>query len=291
MTGAVLQSVVRPNGVVMISSSATSPSLSSAEDDGLFFRTVPSDKGQGPIMAEVIGERGIKSVALTYVNNDFGKGLAESFTEAYKAAGGTVTVSLPHQDGKADYSAEIGSLASAGGELLVVIGYVDEGGKGIVQASLDAGAFSRFYFPPGMSGQSLLDLLGDQLDGTVGSFEGTDSPGADKFAELAKAAGFDSTSPYAGQTYDAAALVMLAMQAAGSSDPSVFKDKVMDVANGPGEEIYPGELAKGLQLLAEGKPIDYVGATDVKLVGSGDAAGSYRIYTIKDGKQVTDYYK
>ena len=46
VTASVLQNVARPNGIVMISPSATSPALSTAEDDGLFFRTAPSDKRQ-----------------------------------------------------------------------------------------------------------------------------------------------------------------------------------------------------------------------------------------------------
>ncbi|MEY4698389.1 MAG: hypothetical protein RIT14_2817, partial [Pseudomonadota bacterium] len=52
VTGAVLQNVARPNGIAMISPSATSPALSEAEDDGLFFRTAPSDARQGEIMAD-----------------------------------------------------------------------------------------------------------------------------------------------------------------------------------------------------------------------------------------------
>ncbi|MEO0990613.1 MAG: ABC transporter substrate-binding protein, partial [Pseudomonadota bacterium] len=43
VTGAILSNVALPNGVVMISPSATSPALSTAEDNGLFFRTAPSD--------------------------------------------------------------------------------------------------------------------------------------------------------------------------------------------------------------------------------------------------------
>jgi aryl-alcohol dehydrogenase-like predicted oxidoreductase len=51
------------------------------------------------------------------------------------------------------------------------------------------------------------------------------------------------------------------MQKAGSTDPNVYKDHVMDVANAPGEEILPGELAKALEILADGGDVDYVGAT------------------------------
>jgi branched-chain amino acid transport system substrate-binding protein len=160
VTGAILQNVARANGVVMVSPSATSPALSTAEDDGLFFRTAPSDARQGVVMTNVIMDRGIKTVALTYTNNDYGKGLADSFQAAFEAAGGTVTISAAHEDGKADYSAEVGALASAGGEVLVVAGYTDQGGKGIIQASLDTGAFDTFVLPDGMVGQELVDTIG-----------------------------------------------------------------------------------------------------------------------------------
>ena len=93
VTGAILQNVARANGVVMISPSATSPALSEAEDDGLFFRTAPSDARQGEIMSKVIMDRGIDEVALTYTNNDYGKGLADSFQKAFEADGGSVTIS------------------------------------------------------------------------------------------------------------------------------------------------------------------------------------------------------
>ena len=53
VTGAILQNVARPNGIVMVSPSATSPALSTAEDDGLFFRTAPSDARQGVVMTHV----------------------------------------------------------------------------------------------------------------------------------------------------------------------------------------------------------------------------------------------
>src|SRR5690606_25833830 len=104
-TIATLERVGVPNGVVMISPSATSPALSTIDDKGFFFRTSPSDARQGEVMADIVLERGIKSVAVTYTNNDYGKGLADSFAEAYKAKGGTVTVVSAHDDGKADYSA------------------------------------------------------------------------------------------------------------------------------------------------------------------------------------------
>ena len=287
VTGAILANVAVPNGVVMVSPSATSPGLSTAEDNGLFFRTAPSDARQGEIVRDILKDKGISSIAITYTNNDYGKGLAEAIQRNWEESGGTVTISAAHEDGKADYSAEVGALASAGGDVLVVAGYVDQGGSGVVRAALDTGAFSTFYFPDGMVGEKLNENFGAELNGSYGAYPGTDSPGATKFQEMAAGAGFEGTSAFAPESYDAAALIMFAMQAANSSASADLAGKVMDVANAPGEEIFPGELAKGLELIAAGTDIDYVGATAVELVGPGESAGNYREIEFKDGKYET----
>jgi len=290
VTGAALQNVARPNGIVMISPSATSPGLSSAEDDGLFFRTAPSDARQGEIVADILKEKGVSSIAISYTNNDYGKGLADSIESNFKKAGGTVTINAPHEDGKGDYTAEVGALAAAGGEVLVVAGYIDQGGRGIVQASLDTGAFDTFYFPDGMVGDALGDNHGTDIDGSYGAHPGTDSPGAATYAEMAAANGFQA-GPFSPESYDAAALIMLAMQAAGSSDSGALKEKVMMVANAPGEKIYPGELGKALEIIAAGGDVDYVGASAVELIGPGESAGNYREIKIEGGKVMTAGYR
>ncbi|MBP3127594.1 ABC transporter substrate-binding protein [Thalassospira sp. ER-Se-21-Dark] len=289
-TTAILNNVVRANGIVMISPSATSPALSEIEDDGYFFRTAPSDARQGQIIAEILDRRGIKSAALTYTNNDYGKGLADAIQAAYEAKGGKITAVAAHEDGKADYSAEIGTLASAGGEVLIVAGYLDQGGKGIIQASLDTGAFDKFVLPDGMVGEALTDNFGDMLDGSIGTNPGTDSPGASMLAELASDKGFKGDDPYVPEAYDASALLLLAMQSAGSTDSAVYKDHILKVANAPGEKIYPGELAKALQILADGGDIDYVGGTALELIEPGESAGSFRETEIKGGKWETEMY-
>lgn len=287
VTGAVLQNVARPNGMVMISPSATSPALSTAEDDGLFFRTAPSDAREGEVMAEILTEKGVTSIALTYTNNDYGKGLAEAIATSFTAKGGTVTINAAHEDGKADYSAEVAALASAGGDILVVAGYLDQGGKGIIQAALDTGAFSTFGLGGGMYGDSLPTAIGEGLNGSYGQIAGSDSPGQATLIEMGNANGFKGDNAYTPESYDAAALFALAMQAAGSSDPAVYKDKVLEVANAPGEKIFPGELAKALELIAAGTDIDYEGATAVELIGPGESAGRYRQFEVQDGANVT----
>ena len=283
VTTAVLKNVAMPNGVLMISPSATSPGLSTEPDNDLFFRTAPSDARQGEVIADLLMEKGFKTAALTHTNNDYGKGLAASIKSNYEAKGGTITISASHEDGKGDYSSEVAALAQASGDILIVAGYLDQGGKGIIQASLDADAFNKFFLPDGMIGDSLPKAIGPDLNGSIGSVPGTDSPGAAKYSELAKAAGFES-GPYGPESYDAAALIMLAMEAAKSTDSNVFKNNVMDIANAPGEKIYPGELSKALNLIKEGKDIDYVGATALELVGSGESSGSFAEILIDNQK-------
>jgi branched-chain amino acid transport system substrate-binding protein len=291
VTGAVLQNVAIPNGMVMISPSATSPGLTTMEDNGLFFRTSPSDAREGEVMAEILQERGIESIALTYTNNDYGKGLADAIESSFKAVGGEVTIVAAHEDGKADYSAEVGALASAGGDVLVVAGYLDQGGAGIIKAALDAGAWEQFGLPGGMIGEALPQNIGPDLNGSFGQIAGSEGPGIENFVKMAEEGGFLGASPYTPESYDAAALLLLAMQAAGSTDPAVYKDSILDVANAPGEQIFPGELAKALELIKAGTDIDYVGASAVELIGPGESAGTYRMIEVQDGENATVGFK
>ena len=284
VTGAIATNVAVPNGVVMISPSATSPGLTTLDDNGYFFRTAPSDARGGQILADITKDRGVKSVAITYTNNDYGKGLADVYEAAVKAHGIKVTTVAAHEDGKADYAAEVATLASAGGDAVAVIGYLDQGGKGIIQGSLDSGAFDTFILSDGMIGDSLTEAFGKDLNKSFGSIPGSTGKGAGVFAKVAKAAGIDSSGPYTGESYDAAALITLAMQAGGKADRATIQQNVMSVANAPGTKIYPGQLKKALDLLAKGKAVNYEGATGVEFTDVGEAFGSFLEKEIKGGK-------
>ena len=96
VTGAIASNVAVPNGVVMISPSATSPGLTTLDDKGYFFRTAPSDARGGQILADITKDRKVKSVAITYTNNDYGKGLADVYKAAVEAHGIKVTTVNAH---------------------------------------------------------------------------------------------------------------------------------------------------------------------------------------------------
>ncbi|GAW36553.1 hypothetical protein RA2_03626 [Roseovarius sp. A-2] len=284
ITVAVTKNVTGNIGVTMISPAATSPAITELDDGDYTFRTVPSDARQGVVLAEYALESGVDTVAVSYVNDDYGKGLSTSFETAFVERGGQVLMNAAHEDGRGDYSAEAGALSASGAEVLVVFGRFDQGGRGIIQSSLDVGAFESFVLADGMISQVLLDNVGPGLEGAFGTQPGSSSEAADRFIQLASEAGFDGDGGFRAESYDAAAVLALALQAAGSADREAIRNNIRNVSNAPGEKIYPGELAKGLEILGSGGEIDYEGATSVVFDEFGEAPGTYRIFEVVDGK-------
>jgi len=283
-TGAVITNVLVPNGVVAISPSATSPALTDLEDGGWFFRTAPSDARQGPVIASVAIARGQTDVAVSYVNNDYGKGLADVFVTAYEALGGTITVMAGHEDDKADYSADIAALSAGGSATLVVIGYADTGGRGIVTASEDTGAFTDYIFPDGMISDVTAGAVADGSWGTIAS-PSTDLAG--NWESVATAGGVDGTGAYSAESYDAMALLILASQAAGSTDRAAIQAEVLGIANAPGRLCTAGGLGDCLKWISGGLVVDYVGATGVEMDAGGTANGSFAEKEIIGGAWTT----
>ena len=284
VTGAIANKVTVPNGVVLISPSATSPGLTNLNDKGLFFRTAPSDARGAEVLAQVTKEKGIRSVAITYTNDDYGKGMANNYRTALQKYGIKVTTSLAHEDGKGNYKVDVRKLSAAGGDALAVLGYLDQGGRGIIDQSLKSDAFDKFILSDGMIGSSLTNKFGKKLNKSFGLIPGSTSIGASLFSDFSKKNGVNPTGPYTSESYDAAALIVLAMQAGGSADRASIAKNVMAVANGPGTKIYAGQLKKGLRLLSQGKQINYEGASNIEFTKVGESFGSFLVKDIKKGK-------
>ncbi|NCF38043.1 MAG: branched-chain amino acid ABC transporter substrate-binding protein, partial [Gammaproteobacteria bacterium] len=98
-----------------------------------------------------------------------------------------------------------------------------------------------------------------------------------------KANGVTPDGPFVPESYDAAALIVLAMQAAGSADRAAIQSKMMMVANAPGKKVGPGELGKALKIIAAGGDVDYEGATNVEFNEVGEVFGSYKELEIGNG--------
>lgn len=247
-----------PGGMLQISPSASAPALTTLEDNDLVFRTTPSDAFQGVKLADLVLSKGITDVALTYVNNDYGKGLADVFTEQFEANGGTVTVNVSHEDGKADYRAELGQLAGGGSQNLVVLAYISGSGLTITQQANESGNFTTYIGGDGMIGDDVGSTGVDNFVATrAGAYAGAS---ADAYAALATEAGQDPSATYAPQAYDAGFLVALAVQKNGTAAREGLTEALRAVSSPPGEKILPGEWSKAVEILAAGGDIDYEGA-------------------------------
>ncbi|WP_157014793.1 ABC transporter substrate-binding protein [Mesorhizobium xinjiangense] len=275
-TIAAANSAAIPGGVVLVSPASTSPAVTDLDDNDLVFRTTPSDAYQGEVLARILKGKGKDNIAITYVNNDYGKGFADALEAAFQAEGGTVVAKEAHEDGKADYRAEIGSLASAGAESLVVLAYVDGSGQTIIRQALESGDFADFAGGDGMVGSTLVTAVGEgRLDGMIATKIGSaETPGTAAYTEAAEAAGFNPSATFASQGYDAAFLLALAIQQKGSATRDGLNEALRAVASEPGEVVYPGEWEKAKKLLEEGTDINYEGASGThEFDDNGDVPG------------------
>lgn len=286
-------SVSKPHKIPQISPASTSPVITNLKDNDFLFRTVPSDAFQGVAMAQVAKAHDVDKVAVVYVNNDYGKGLADSFTKAFEKIGGTVTHTTAYEPKQASYRAALKKVYADGSTpYLALIAYVADG-ETILRQSLEGGMFTKFIFTDGMKSPEIIQHLGAQyLNGSVGTAAQAleDSQAAQHFDKAYNAEyGKRVPQPYIDTAYDAVYLLALAAQKAGTTtDGTAIRDALRDVATPPGEEILPGQWAKAVKLLKEGKDINWTGAAGTEDFDKhGDVSGTFAEWAIKDGKIVT----
>ncbi len=280
----VAQSVGSVDKVPMVSPASTAPTITDLEDGDYLFRTVPSDAFQGVALGQLVSDAGIQKVAVIYVNNDYGDGLAKAFIDTFTRSGGEITGQAAFEPNKESYRGELASLGDA--DALLVIAYPDDGGISIVRQSLEEGFYDKFVFTDGMKVEKVVETIGAQyLSGAFGtSSKSLESDASTAFQSLYEASfGELPPRPYIDTSYDAAMLLMLAHAKAGSTEGMAIRDALRDVANEPGIEIKPGEAAKALEALKNGEDINYVGASgDVELDANGDVSGTFEHWVVAD---------
>lgn len=279
-----------PAGVVMISPASTSPAITTLEDKDFIFRVAPSDSFQGKVLARGVLARGIKKVALTYVKNDYGKGLADNFRSEFKKGGGTIAGDQAHEDKKSSYRSELATLSKGGAEHLVMVAYPQSSGPIIIRQSLEGGLFKKFIGPEAIYDEKMWKTVGiENLEGMYYTRPASPAgPALDAFDAAMKAAFPKSLGKlFVAQTYDAAFVLALAIAKAGSTDRTKVRDALRAVGNGKGMKILPGQWKEALAAIEAGKEIDYAGATgDIDFDMDGDVAGSYNQWEVKGGKAV-----
>jgi ABC-type branched-subunit amino acid transport system substrate-binding protein len=288
--------VTGPAKVLQISPGASSPKLTALGREGktnnMFLRTITSDALQGSVAAKYALDRGMRRMAVIYVNNDYGVDLYDEFARAYKGLGGVITSVTRYNEKQSSYASEVtAAMNSATDGLYLISTPVD--GSTIARAWVSLGGPRRFLLNDGMNSADFIQGVGAKyLNEAYGTSSGTSpTESTASFEQEYKAfARMDPGSPAADRAYDAAAIIGLAIAAASGTDPAAIRAAISTVTDPKGTVIHIGkdEFTKALALIRSGKPLRYEGVIGpVSFDRYGDITGPFRLWRISDGAVTT----
>ncbi len=252
-------------GVIQFSPANTSDVFTTYDDNGLFFRTAPSDVLQGEVLGNLIAEDGVQKLAMIVQNDSYGTGLAGYVTEAFEAAGGEVVAAPTYNIGDTTFDSQIGEVLAADPDAIVLITF-DEA-KTIVPA-LAAAEYpgSQLYFVDGNLSNFGEQFPAGYLEGAKGTLPGLSIDSISDFtAELDTFLEEEGIAPlteysYAAESFDATILLALASLAAGgSTEGPAIAEKLQEVSGGSGEGEKCTTYAECAAIIVGGGVADYDG--------------------------------
>lgn len=293
----ILTSVTASAGVPQVSPASSSPTLTElareGKTNGVFFRTITSDALQGTAAAKYAMDQGLDKLAIIHVNNDFGVNMMREFQKAYESLGGTITSVTPYNEKQASYTSEATAAMDGEPEGLYLISYPVDGAT-IARAWISQGGPATFLLNDGMNSTDFIEAVGARyLDNAYGTSSGTSPTKSSQYFNdnyEAFSGGIKPDAPAADRSYDAGAIVGLAIAKAGKAEPAAIKAAIPQVVDPKGETVFAGpeEFKKALALIKEGKPIRYEGVIGpVNFDQYGDITGPFRLWKITDGTVVT----
>ena len=253
-------------GLPFITPSATTPGLS---ENGwtYFFRTVGSDKDQGPVVAQFIAEElGATKVAIMDDSSDYGKPLADFVETTLEEEFDVEIVERQGVEaGQQDYSAAVGRVAQSGAEAIFFGGYYAEAGL-IKKQLADAGAGDiPFVSDDGAFDGAYFDTAGAETsENSYVSYPGIDVTSADPAFVDAYTEAYD-TEPgaFSVEAYQNARIIIEGMKN-GACDREAMREFIAN---------FDGEVA--------GKQISFGENGDI-------AAGPFTIYKAEGGEWVVE---
>ncbi len=287
-----------PNKIVMISPGSTSPVFTErakkGEFNGYWYRTAPPDTYQATALANLAYKRGARKVATLVINNDYGVGFEKAFVESFEKLGGTITnKSRPTRyDPKATtFDAEAKSAFGGKPDAVAAILYPDSGGA-VLKTAFEQGLTQgvQILLTDGVKTEEFPKLIGNTPDGklilagAIGTVPGASGKSLDTFTKSFKEKTGQDLGAFVPHSYDAAALVAIAAEAAKDGTGEAIKGKIREIANAPGQEV--SDVCEALKLVKDGNDINYQGASgDVDLDEFGDVKGNYDVWQVQpDGK-------
>ncbi len=253
-------------GVIQFSPANTSPTFTTYDDGGLYFRTAPSDLLQGEVLGNLIADDGHATLGILTLNDAYGTGLRDATTAAFENAGGSVVTAPLFNSGDAQFTSQINELLAAAPDAIVVIAFDET--KTIVPGLVGQFPTEKIYFVDG----NLANYSDDFEPGTLAGIKGT-LPGLDidSIADFTKrmndnwvAAGnpdLGGVYAYGPESYDAVVLLALASLAAGSTDSAAIAGKLQEVSGGSGNGQKCTSFAQCADIINGGGVADYDGVS------------------------------
>ncbi|NJO78275.1 MAG: ABC transporter substrate-binding protein [Cyanobacteria bacterium RM1_2_2] len=279
------------NQVVQISPASASPVLTERAKSGTFggfwFRTMPPDSFQGEALAKVAQQKGFKTVSILALDNDYGNSVVKAFETSFKQQGGKISTSSRFSPFAGLSNIDFVTTFGENPDAVLLVAEPDLGGA-ILRVAYELGFFSgntKILLPVSMKTDSLADQVGQSIDGryiasnVLGITPRIGSPALTPFQEAYKKRFNRNPGLYDANTWDAAAVAILAAEAAKSSTGAAIKTEIPTIANAPGVKV--SDMCQALTFVREGKDIDYEGLSGtVEFNATGDSIASYSIWTI-----------
>ena len=245
-------------GVVQFSPANTSIDFTDYADDGLYWRTAPSDVLQGEVLGNLIAEDGVQNLGIIELNDSYGTGLTKKITETFEAAGGKVVASPLFNTGDTVFTTQISEVLAANPDAIALVTF-DEA-KIIVPALQGAGYTGPLYFVDGNLADYSAVFAAGALDGDKGTLPGLDTAKLGDFTDRLLEVNPDLTDfSYAAESYDAVVLLALAALAANSTDGKAIASKLQEVSGGSGDGTKATDFASAAQIILDGGVVDYDG--------------------------------
>lgn len=253
-------------GKILFSPANTSDQFTTYDDNGLYFRTAPSDVLQGEVHGNFVAEQGHQTLGLIVLNDAYGTGLAEYITEAFEGAGGEVVAAPTYNDGDTSFDAQISEVLAADPDAISVISF-DEA-KTILPALIDRGFDpNNLYLVDGNMASYKDDFPAGLLEGAKGTYPGPTPAQVQDFIDgldgFVEESGDEPLKDYtyAPESFDALTLLALASLAAQSTDPADIADKLIEVSGGSGDGKKCESFAECADIILAGDVADYDGVS------------------------------
>ena len=222
--------IIQSAKIPAISPTATNPKVTVADGKrkDYMFRACFIDPFQGTVMAKFSREtlKGKSAAVLYDASNDYSKGIAEVFRDAFRKLGGKVDAFESYGKDDVDFSALLTKVKASGADVLFLPDYYNKVGL-IAKQAQEKGIKARLVGPDGWDSPDLVKIAGTAIEG--GYFSNHYSPDdlrPEVTAWVKKYREKHGQVPDALGTlaYDATNLLLEAIRKAGSDDPKKIRD-------------------------------------------------------------------